>query len=144
MGKEEGNSVALVLGRSSLIDDVRAHLKGYRIIVIEGSEADTLRSKICRILFQWEEVSLPIVILVDGHSLRGVIIGLPSDALWKRVVEYMTSNTTPFLAYSGPEEVFEGIKCYQCPPHGSIEEVVPIPNDKAERILGITEEVLQP
>jgi len=144
MGKEEGNRVALVLGRSSLTDDIRAHLRGYRIVVVEGGEADALRSKICRILFQWEEVSLPMAILVDGRSLRGVVVGSPSDALWRRIVECMSSNTTPFLAYSGPEEIFEGIKCYQCPPHGSIEEVIPISNDKAEGILGITEEVLQP
>ena len=138
---QKSKRVAIVLDGELAVNAVKAHLGDYELKTLREDEERSLRARLCSILFECEEVSLPLIVLLEGGELRGVIAGLPSDDLWKAVLDRLSTESRAFLAFSGPERLLMRIKCYQCPPHGLVEEIVELSSEETREILNAVKEV---
>ncbi|RLF04466.1 MAG: hypothetical protein DRK00_06670 [Thermoprotei archaeon] len=138
MGREEALAIVLLADDADPSTDVISHLKGFVVKVFRGNAARPLHSKVSRILFKQNDTGLPLIILVKGERLLGVVAGLPSKQLWIKIIRYLSLNNTPFLAFSGPRELL--LKCLRCPLYGSLEEIFSIPAHEAKEILRLLKE----
>jgi len=137
-GKHE--KIIIVLDDEALVEEVKVYLTDYKIIICNDSIARILRPKIYKVLFNSENISLPLAILIKENKVIGVIIGLPSEALWKRILDYATADT-PFIAYSGFEEIFT--KCPSCSEYRVIEWIEELPENTTRMILSIINQELK-
>jgi hypothetical protein len=92
----------VVFGNASVADSVRKYLSYNANIICKGDQQD-VQKLLCRKLLGTDK-ELPIIVFLTNNTLKGVAVGLPSDALWQEITEYISVSQTKFLAISVQEK----------------------------------------
>lgn len=136
--KTEKEKVLLIYGDSELAEATKTKLSPFVDRFLEKRDDLTAR-KICERLLSLN-ATLPTFVLFEGSNLRAVIIGVPSERLWERILEKLSQPGSAFFAFSVEEKLLPW-RCSTCPPHGLLAEEVWDLTDKDVRdvleILGL-------
>jgi len=96
---------------------------------------ETIARKLCERLLRLN-VMLPCLVLLEGNSVHAVIIGIPSEKMWERILGRL-SQKGAFLAFSVKEELLQW-RCATCPSQGRlVEDIWDLSEEEAQSILEI-------
>jgi hypothetical protein len=109
-------------------------------IIKEHDEKGIISRKLCALLLHLN-VTLPSLVLIEEGDVRVVIIGIPSEHLWERIIERF-SREGAFVAFSVKEEASPW-QCKGCPSQGRlIEGIQDLSEGEVQSILEIINEDL--
>jgi len=134
---EKKNIVILIVyGDSWLIETAQTKLISARYLTnIIEIRNETLAKVLCKRLLH-VDAALPTLALLEGSSLRAVVIGAPSERLWGQILGRLSRGGT-FLAFSVKEELLPW-RCISCPTQGHlIEEIWDLTEEEAQGVFEI-------
>jgi hypothetical protein len=129
-------TILIVYGDTWLIEVAQTKLISTKYLtkVIEIRN-ETLAKELCKRLLH-VDTALPTFVLLEGSSLRAVVIGAPSECLWEQILRRL-SREGAFLAFSVKEELLPW-RCISCPTQGHlIEEIWNLPEEEAQGVFEI-------
>ena len=130
-GKER---VLFVYGDNALVEVAKTKLSPFVDKFLEKHD-DTTARRLCERLLSLN-ATLPTLALLEESNLRALIIGIPSEHLWERILERLSQPGDAFLAFSVEEELMPW-RCTTCPPHRLLEEVWDLSSNDIRDVLEI-------
>jgi hypothetical protein len=111
-------------------------------IIKEHDEKGIISRKLCALLLRLN-VTLPSLVLIEKGDVRAVIIGIPSEHLWRRIIERF-SREGAFVAFSVKEEALPW-QCKGCPSQGRLieEGIQDLSKGEVQSVLEIINEDLR-
>jgi len=97
------NIIVVVFGNASVIDSVRIYLSSYNTNILCKEGQQDVQKLLCE-KFLGINKELPVLIFLMNNTLKGVAIGLPSEALWQKIAEQLSRSQSKFLAVSVKEK----------------------------------------
>lgn len=109
-------------------------------IIEERDENGAISRKLCALLLHLN-VTLPSLLLIKEGGVRAVIIGIPSEHLWERVLERF-SREGAFVTFSVKEEMLPW-QCRLCPSQGRlIEGIRDLSEEEIRSVLEIINKII--
>jgi hypothetical protein len=98
----KGNITVVVLNGAHLVEPIKKYISSEVRILCEEKQNET-KKLLCNKLLGIEK-ELPAIIFLVNNTLKGVIIGIPSETLWQKISEQLLYSKTKFLAISVQEK----------------------------------------
>jgi hypothetical protein len=98
----KGNITVIVLDDARLVESIKKYMSSEVSILCEEKQNET-NKLLCKKLLGIDK-ELPAIIFLVNNTLKGVIIGIPSETLWQKINEQLLYSQTKFLAISVQEK----------------------------------------